>query len=220
MNIKSKIKRYINHRQENQFLDQCFNGKIPSAIYEQQCIFIHIPRTAGSSMVKAGIHEVYGHVGIDWYYNKDRKFAEDTFKFAFVRNTWDRIHSSYHYIVNSSNHSKDYKFKNEHLKKVESFEQFVLDELQKPHIQEFMHFKPQVEYLQINGKTKVDFIGKFETLTKDIEYVSERTGKKILLPHINQTKKPKYRDVYSEAMRKKIYAIYKEEIEKFEFDFE
>src|SRR4051812_39230730 len=71
--------------------------------HEHRCIFVHIPKTAGNS-----VNRVFG---IGWQDHKDlqRYHAElpaelfaTYFKFAIVRNPWDRLLSDYNYQVKKS----------------------------------------------------------------------------------------------------------------------
>src|SRR6187402_3169911 len=66
--------------------------------HKHQCIFVHIPKTAGNS-----INRVFG---VGWENHKDlaryhaeipRETFERYFKFAIVRNPWDRLLSDYNY---------------------------------------------------------------------------------------------------------------------------
>src|SRR5438045_929170 len=71
--------------------------------HQHRCIFVHIPKTAGNS-----VNRVFG---IGWEDHKDlQRFAAELepavfgsyFKFAIIRNPWDRILSDYNYQLKKS----------------------------------------------------------------------------------------------------------------------
>src|SRR5947208_3465937 len=67
-----------------------------------RCIFIHIPKTAGSSIALSLFGEQLEHITYrDYQIANPRKF-DRYFKFAFVRNPWDRVVSSYFFLRNGT----------------------------------------------------------------------------------------------------------------------
>ena len=73
---------------------------------DKKCIFIHIPKTAGTSIEKMIQGEKYikgwsSHQKINEYKDDD-KFHE-YFKFSFVRNPYERILSVFNYYKNRGN---------------------------------------------------------------------------------------------------------------------
>ena len=78
----------------------------------------------------------------------------------------------------------------------------------------------EIYYDSTQGDILVDFIGKFENLEKDFNFICEKIGIDAELPHINYSKrKNKYRDYYTEETRDLIGEYYKEEIELFGYEF-
>ena len=65
-------------------------------------LFIHIPKTAGTSICKAFGVFTRGHASIKKF---PANIRHHYFKFCFVRNPYDRLVSSYFYLkANGSNH--------------------------------------------------------------------------------------------------------------------
>lgn len=61
-------------------------------IRDPACAFIHIPKTGGASIRKAFFK---GNHGEPYFYELPPE-AEDFFRFAFVRNPFDRLVSAFH----------------------------------------------------------------------------------------------------------------------------
>ena len=79
---------------------------------------------------------------------------------------------------------------------------------------------PQVEWLRgPDGKLEVDFLGRFESLSKDLAVVYDRLGVDVQLPHLNAEKHGHYRDVYDDVSRELVEEAYREDIEAFDYKF-
>ena len=65
-----------------------------------QCIFVHIPKTAGMSICQSLFGNLAGgHATLADYQIIFAKHEFDNyFKFSFVRNPWDRVYSAYNFL--------------------------------------------------------------------------------------------------------------------------
>ncbi len=85
----------------NLLLPRLLPGASPfkPGILETGVIFIHVPKAAGSS-IKTEIYgkPQFGHRRIAEFYAYDRARTAAFFKFAFVRNPWDRMLSAFTYL--------------------------------------------------------------------------------------------------------------------------
>lgn len=66
----------------------------------KKVIFIHIPKAAGISLYKSIFNkDSFGHQTIRYYecFMSSKEFNR-CYKFSFVRNPYDRIHSAFHYL--------------------------------------------------------------------------------------------------------------------------
>jgi len=187
-----------------------------------RCIFIHIPKAAGTSVSKT----LFGNAGAAHtkltYFEK--LYAEKTFrsyfKFTFVRNPYDRIFSAYNYLKKGGGNIHDKKFSDEHLSGIQSFEAFVLEYLNETTMHAYVHLLPQVEFLKKkDGTMGVDFIGRYESLDRDFNVVRKRLGITRDLSHDNPTtsRNVHYSKSFTDEMRRKIYLIYNEDFRELQY---
>lgn len=100
---------------------------------------------------------------------------QEYFKFAFVRNPWDRIVSEYKF----RDYPKEFDFKT-----------YLFKHWPKPAWNDlYLHVIPQYDFVfDDNGKLLVDFVGKFESLQADFDIVCGRLAiDPRPLPHINRS---------------------------------
>lgn len=194
---------------------------------DTQSIFIHIPKAAGISVCKSIYGNLAaGHTSMSTYqYVFSRKDFDRYFKFTFVRNPWDRLFSAYSFLKKGGINNKDLKWSQINLSKYNSFERFVLDYLSETSIYEYIHFIPQTHLLSCYGKKLVlpiDYLGFYENLESDFQYVVKRLGKNCTLPYLNKTEGSKltYQDAYSEDMIEKVRSLYLTDIQEFGYSFD
>jgi hypothetical protein len=68
-----------------------------------------------------------------------------------------------------------------------------------------------------DGKQQVDFIGRFETLQVDLDYISERIGYKIKIPHLNATKRRRTNEALTPSARRRISELWAVDFERFDY---
>ena len=134
---------------------------------------------------------------------------EKYFKFAIVRNPWDRLVSEYEYIKTQPTHSRFKKLSSM------SFEQFIQYQSQRTAAH-------QVNALKLNdGSIGCDFIGKLETLTQSLQVVSTKTDLDFVdLPHINQINRRDYRTYYNDSLVEQVAHWWHEDIKAFNYGFD
>lgn len=191
-----------------------------------KCIFIHVPKTAGSSIERV-IYQtdkwLVGHVKASDYVKFDKDKFESYFSFGFVRNPYDRVVSAYHYLKNDSPDPCDIKWGRLHINNL-TFEEFILrlqDEEFKEKILLKNHFSFQYKYLcDENMNILVNFVGKFEQLNSDFKKILNILYREDSLVHINKSKHLNYRDYYNSQTYKIIREIYRYDFEIFDYDLE
>ena len=148
--------------------------------HKTKCLFIHVPKVAGKSVLSLfglpllgrdyngslpWIREPYGHARIVNY--RRQPWFKDYFKFAFVRNPFDRLVSAFFYLNGGGINEWDRNFADAHLQIYDGdFQRFVLEGLDS--VIDHTHFKPQIDWICEPGDDEpmVDFLGRFEELEK------------------------------------------------------
>ncbi|MBT4870433.1 MAG: sulfotransferase family 2 domain-containing protein [Candidatus Diapherotrites archaeon] len=151
-------------------------------------------------------------------YNKI--FYENYFKFAIVRNPWERLLSAYKFKFLKKKDSpvpKINKKINGNEKKTISFEQFVKYVCHSKDKQCDVHWQPQVNFLD---DIKIDYLGRMETLEKDLKEISKKIGVKIEIGKLNASNKYDLNDHYTPLLAKKVEERYKKDIKEFGYSLE
>ena len=154
------------------------------------------------------------------------------FSFAFVRNPWDRLVSCYRDKiageVDGFTHSTIREGVADCLARFEIFQpgmtfaSFAQAVASIPDSEADEHFRSQYTFVSGSDRaTRVDFIGRFEALARDIEAVCRKTGMPSLaLPHLQAAGTQKrYADYYDPALREAVAERYAEDIERFCYRF-
>jgi len=157
---------------------------------ELRTIFIHVPKTAGSSITEAFFKRKPRHIPLSRYYAADAGRYGAYFKFGFVREPHARLYSAYNYLTRPGvlPTSPDFRWAAEHLARFESFEAFVLA-LEDPRFRRiatsYVHFRPQHHWMRVPGVAAngLDFLGRFESLEADAETLRGRFAVHGALPH-------------------------------------
>ena len=180
------------------------------------CIFVHIPKTAGRSVEMFFMNklkldrdndedraqllindnsdpakgtEKLSHLSALEYVQCGHITQQDFsgyYKFSFVRNPWARLVSEYRYR-NFLSHK--------------SFKDFVMNKLPEPGWDDkYRHIMPQTGMLYDKaGNLLVDFVGKFERLQQDFDQVCKQLGfEHSGLSHVNSS------DKKSRELRRKV----------------
>ncbi len=189
---------------------------------EHRALFIHVPKSAGRSIVR-GLFDVRSveHAPADWYQLLDPAKFDDYFKFTFVRNPWDRAVSAYTYLLQggSAASAEDRQW-SEFISSFDSFDDFACQWVTPGNVLRYALFTPQVEFLKDRfGRIDMDFIGRFESLADDFASVAERLGVEASLPHINSSREQGYQSFYTDASRKAVAEAYADDVACFNYRF-
>lgn len=191
------------------------------------CIFIHVPKVAGTSIERVVFETdkwLVGHVRVLDYINQDKNKFESYFSFAFVRNPFDRMVSAFHYLKKGGGNDYDKNWADENLKNFDTFEQFVLalqNKNVKDKILSWQHFTPQYKFIcDENKNILVNFIGKLENINNDFKIVKNELNFDRNLIHSNSSKHEIFSNYYNEKTYNIIAELYKEDFALFDYDLE
>ena len=187
-----------------------------------EAIFVHIPKAAGTSVALSLFGQLpYHYTAAEHRVIFGRRTFGRYFKFAFVRNPWDRLYSAYRYLRAGGWNDADKAWAEANLAQFASFDQFVLEWLHPERLNSYMHFRPQSEFIcDWRGRPLIDQIGYFETIEEDFSLIARRLGIEGTLEHVNRSSRDHYRTAYSAAAIDRVAAVYQRDIEAFGYDFE
>jgi len=189
-------------------------------------IFIHTPKTAGTSIGEAIYGHWMGHAPLSRFAAFDPRKFKSFFKFSFVRNPWDRLLSGFAHLKGDGDPlaEREAVWSKRYLSDTQTFEQFLL-KLREEGFRELIvndvHFRPQLDWITLPGSdaVAVDFLGRFESLEEDYAQVARRLGVHAELPMRKQTKRPPYREAYSREMRAIADDIFRKDINQLGYAF-
>lgn len=178
--------------------------------------FIHIQKTAGTSIVKwlsqsvtnTNISPPNCHLTASEYRSTMGVLFEDSFKFAFIRNPYERAVSYYKYKM--TYYGKTLLTSTQRDKRFVDWNVWLEDTLHK--------LPSQMSYIaDSDNNIIVDFVGRFENLNTDLQIVARTIG--IPLPrtmfHELPTAHTDYSTFLDQSARKIIEKIYPDDIEYF-----
>lgn len=139
-----------------------------------------------------------------------RALFERYFKFAFVRNPWERLVSEYEFLLKKTDHSRHTRVKN-----LAGFDQFIDMQI------------PRRDAYQSNmlcdrgGILLVNFVGKLESLDTDWKTVCEHINIDYhALPQKNVTQHRRYQDYYTPKSIEKVRVHWARDICLFGYQFD
>ncbi|GAB4523100.1 MAG: hypothetical protein Tsb0014_00320 [Pleurocapsa sp.] len=230
--------------------------------HQYQCIFVHIPKVAGQSIEDVFLKKTncerpelllkpnsdpskgpprLAHLTAEEYvkYNYiDRKLFNSYFKFSFVRNPWARLVSEYKFRHQNRYDFKTFLFKNFPKPQEDCYKKFTA---------EYRHIIPQYNFLfDSSGKQLVNFIGRFEHIQQDFDYICRQLQiSPLTLPHKNKSstnlyekighkilsklgfeagknkpKKVNYTEYYDQESIDHVASLYSKDIEVFKYQFD
>ena len=206
-------------------------------------IFVHAPKTAGTSMALAlegramkddimlgdtpkaikrrrRLKEVKTH-GRLWKHSTltdidgliSPEQLNDLFAFTLVRNPWDRMVSYYHWLKQQS-----FAHPAVTLAKSADFQAFVCAQ----HTRDTFRNTPAQHYMtDINGQERCDAYIRIEHFDQDVTDLSDHLGFDLNLEHVNKsTRREGYQSYYNAESQKSVCESCAVDIERFGYSFD
>ena len=194
-------------------------------------VFIHIPKCAGTSIHRAlrTLHETRSLSVDERKYHKHTKARdvhrllgplwEQSFKFTFVRNPWDLMVSCYHWWLLQAGQYSSLAVQASEVKAMNTFANFMRSPFGLEMINE-QPGKDLLDWITADGKIVVDFVGRFETLTKDWEQICQNLGvEPVKLTWENASGRGNYRPFYDAVSKRAVAERFRKTIELFGYEF-
>ena len=151
----------------------------------------------------------HGHISLEQLrkFMDPAKFAE-YFKFAFVRNPFDRFISYCSFITRERGGFK-------------TDPQKVMRRVLANPPSEHVLFWPQNTFLvDGEGKLLTDYVGRVETMQQSFEFIASKIGvPAVQLDKVNATERSAYRDYYDQELIDGVAKLYADDLRLFEYDF-
>ena len=209
--------------------------------YERNCIFVHIPKTGGTSIEDAiwgpdrgrrsekhlwmgmvdPLHNKYQTGGLQHLLATQIRAEvgeavfDRCYRFAFVRNPWAKVVSQYYALKHRPKLAEHMG-----LARSCSFQDYVrcLARHHERHVQSCEQWR---FVLDDDGSQLVDFLGRFETLAEDFRTVAHAIGlDHAVLPHaMKSSRLMPWRQHYDPQSTRLVAEIYARDIQLFGYDF-
>ncbi|MBD0823864.1 sulfotransferase family 2 domain-containing protein [Aestuariibaculum marinum] len=210
--------------------------------HEHKCIFIHVPKTAGMSILsffypdvqfktkRPDYEKLFGwcpkrrlhmqHATAKQLLELELVTQEqwnDYFKFTFVRNPWDRAYSDYKFIQKFSGVTGGFS---DFINKSGPFYEILNNDNSQSYLGD--HLLPQTSFFDLEGEYQLNFVGAFENFHVDIDEILKKLNIiKNFDIHINKSKrKVNYANFYTRSMENLVATKYIQDIKILGYHFD
>jgi hypothetical protein len=196
--------------------------------YDLKCIYIHIPKTAGTSIEQ--FLKDNGKNSIDYLgvrnnrslhhllaieLKKELPFLFNKYyKFSLVRNPYDRLLSEYYWTPIPGIGYKSGQSKADFITYVSNVvnKKLYFDNIYND------HFIPQVDFLYSGKNLLVDQIFRYEDLDWVVKYLKKKLNIDNDLPYLNKSKNNIKKIEWNERQKERIYKIYFRDFISFNYE--
>lgn len=211
--------------------------------HEHNCIFIHIPKTAGTSISNF----YFPAIALDWKKpNYDLLYGwcpkrkihlqhatskqlleldlikpeiwKSYFKFTFIRNPYDRAYSDYFWIMRDRHIKGSFA---DYINKKGEFDKILNDNSEMTYRGD--HLIPQTNFFSFEGIYKMDFVGRFEQLDEAVFNINKKLDiDKVFNVHIQKgeyKRKKHYSHFYNKENKALVEQFFQQDIEILNYKF-
>lgn len=202
------------------------------ALDEQQVKFVHIPKSAGSSITKwTQTHfPNYRKIGRTSHLtlaqlNAEDPTVKDYFGFCVVRNTYDRLVSYYEFIPDKASREIKKLRKHNKLDGLPFWQQRLQDYAQGFEAwldTESCRNEPdQLSYIFDEDGNQINHIIRYENFDAGFKVIQDKLGvQEPIIPYNVRSEKKPYQEYYDKYTLDKVDRMYKNEIDYFGFTFD
>jgi hypothetical protein len=189
----------------------------------KKLLFVHIPKTGGTTienlmdipLEKENFYGVVNSLALQHYTAEKlrlelgKEYFDECYKFAIVRNPYERMISEYFFLPRR--------------RTFKQFLEFVRDIVHKKKYDTnlfYDHFKPQYEFVYIDGELVVNSIGRFENFSEYVDQlIVDHNLNKEKFGHLGKGKYDKTVDYFEDPYcRQIINEIYQKDFEYFGYE--
>jgi hypothetical protein len=185
---------------------------------EKNIKFLHIPKTAGTSMLNWLRTNKGNSNAVEWEtHPKHSKLPIGNYSFTVVRNPWDRMVSAYHYLKNISlpEGSSWLKLNSIDEENFPTFDSWIknLKNYANPSAYWFRPETQQSEWID----TPVDVVLRYENLQKDFKQIQHQFNCYLPLPHIYASGRTNCRDYFTSETKQIVSRLSELDIETWKY---
>jgi hypothetical protein len=195
-------------------------------------LFVHVQRTGGTTLdavLRDALPSAHRYLGTHDFATRARKELGLSFggyfKFAFVRNPWDRLVSWYEMIVQRSREPGAYqlalwRYLNDNASSFDDFIERCTGVIQDVDGDKSFVFQQHQYLCDEEGRLLVDFVGRFERYEEDAKAILRRLGLAHLeLPKLNASVHRDYREYYTPKTQAIVAERFARDIALFGYQF-
>lgn len=187
--------------------------------YKNKFIFVHIPRTGGTSiesiLFKDSLYKRSHHTLKQYYRQIEKKGMNplDFYSFSIVRNPFDKLVSEYKWFCGEHTNIFPNKFVRKFYKGM-SFKDFFYNF----HCNRKGDRYHKMLQSSILSNERIDYIGRFENLQSDFDRICKKISKPpVRLPNIYKTPKCNYKDFYTTSIQRDVEIFFKKDLIQFNY---
>lgn len=197
-----------------QGLESVLLPSYPKEYDDRQYIFIHIPKTAGKSIISKLHNRGATHLCYSDYEEILGEKLKNYFIFTVIRDPADRFASAFSYLKAGGNQSKEDKAFAKQWIKNKDLNDFIETSFQHDKVKNSFFFRSQASFLKNkNGQIAHIKILRLNSLQEDFASISGRLGVSPDLPYLNKSNSKQ--NVLSENAKRIIEQTYQEDYQLF-----